>query len=119
LFIAESIDPAPNPKGMAKTISKMNEWERANPKRARQDKSVLIATTIPVPNLVMTFPAKAHDKKVQVKIGMVTKVPEPAETPRSGKIAGHAAPNSESGSPNPIYKTKIIKRRKVAIITAP
>jgi hypothetical protein len=112
---AASIAPAPAPKGNANSKNHHIELESEKPSKDMVEVIVLTAVTWFVPNLFISLAAKRLEITVPSEIREVTKLAYPIGRFISGKMAGHAEPKSESGSPKPIYIIDIIIKSSVNI----
>ena len=113
--MAESIAPAPSPKGRAIKQTNQKEPLKANPKRERAERVVEMATTKPVPSFETSLALNPEEMVVPIEIISETILARESGKFKSCHIAGMAVPKVESGRPKPIYNKNITNKNKVAI----
>ena len=115
MFRALSIAPPPKPKGIPQRIKTNGDFENEEHNNAIAVKKVETITTLLVPNFSIIFALSKLDISVKQEIGVEISQAEDSLIPKVSEIAGQAEPNSESGTPSPIYAVKIIINNKVAM----
>lgn len=97
--------PAPRPRGAASRHSHGKPGATAKPSSAAAVSAVETAVTRPVPKRPMSAAEERLETMVPQQVTIVTMLPHETGAPRSGCMAGHAAPKSESGMPRPTKAT--------------